>query len=203
MAGEVLLRGDGIVHSDRSVVQKEWRAFLLLCNPLRCLGGEQRHDTVIHPPRCIDIEDGRFGTFSVFGAIGDFEVEIIGIRTVQLRASRDLAAAQAIDEAVLDIHAGEISMIAGNSEMVVKSDVQRAGRKLCGVVRAPFQRAVICAIAQMPFANRRRFIAVLLEQRGHVQPRCLDVQRRKSAQHLMRQRGAPAVAARHHRITCW
>ena len=199
-ASQILVRRDGIVHRHRRVVEEERFVLWLLGNPLARLLRELRHDPFIHAAWRIDLQDGGFGILHVFGAIRRFEVRVIRIRAGQLHASGNLAAAQAIDESVLHIHASEIAVIRGHTEVIIKADVQRPGRQLGRVVGAPLGVVGGGAVAQVPLADSRRLIAVLLQQRRHVQPRGLDVQRREGAEHFMRQRGAPAVAPGQHRV---
>ncbi len=112
----------------------------------------------------------------------------------------DFAGAQAIDKMVLYKHAGDVAVVLRHGEVVVEADLQRSWLEFRGVVGAVLRIMLRVAVAEVPFADGRRLVAVRLEQGGHVESPRLDEQRREGAERFVFQRGAPAVAAREQRV---
>ena len=85
---------------------------------------------------------------------------------------------------------------AARDRAVARDRAQRCARELAlPLAAAAFVRA-LDGVAEMPFAETRRVIAVLLQQRRHGQPLGCDQRRHVAIEHAVLQSRAPRVAPR-------
>jgi hypothetical protein len=117
-------------------------------------------------------------------ALGRIEAELAG-------NGSELRGTQAEDAVVFDEDAGDVVVILRDCELVIETELERAGFQFFRVVDARFD-----AVAEMPFADEAGGVAVLLQQRGDGRAGGLDEEWVEGVgDATVIERRAPAVAA--------
>ena len=174
--GEVLVGRDGVVHRDRREIEQEGLVLGLGLEPGGGFVGEHLHHALVLPSRRVQFEDLRLAVFGVLRPVARLIIVAVSRGSGDLHARGNLSGAQAVHEAVFDVDARQVAVIARDAEVIVEADVQRPRGEFGLVIRAPLRVFVLPAVTQVPFADGGGAVALGFEQGGKVDAGRLDVQ---------------------------